>query len=154
MQPKYLIIAGAVILVSHDLEEAVYLADRHDAIVMVDDSHATGFVGKTGRGSAELRNCMSRVDVFTSTLGKALGHPARVRILRLLVRRETCVCGDIVDELPLAQSTVSQHLKVLKEAGLVNDRPDGARRGGRLVRHGWRRRCARRSWGVHTPPCA
>jgi glycine C-acetyltransferase len=49
------------------------LADKHDALVMVDDSHATGFVGKTGRGSAELRGCLSRVDVFTSTLGKALG---------------------------------------------------------------------------------
>jgi glycine C-acetyltransferase len=49
------------------------LAERHGALVMVDDSHATGFVGKTGRGSAELRNCMARVDVYTSTLGKALG---------------------------------------------------------------------------------
>jgi len=49
------------------------LADKYDALVMVDDSHATGFVGKTGRGSAELRGCLARVDVFTSTLGKALG---------------------------------------------------------------------------------
>jgi len=49
------------------------LAEKYDALVMVDDSHATGFVGKTGRGSAELRGCMNRVDVFTSTLGKALG---------------------------------------------------------------------------------
>jgi glycine C-acetyltransferase len=49
------------------------LADKHNALVMVDDSHATGFVGKTGRGSAELRGCLARVDVFTSTLGKALG---------------------------------------------------------------------------------
>jgi glycine C-acetyltransferase len=49
------------------------LAEKYSALVMVDDSHATGFVGKTGRGSAELRNCLSRVDVFTSTLGKALG---------------------------------------------------------------------------------
>ena len=49
------------------------LADKFNAIVMVDDSHATGFVGKTGRGSAELRGCLARVDVFTSTLGKALG---------------------------------------------------------------------------------
>jgi glycine C-acetyltransferase len=49
------------------------LAEKHGAIVMVDDSHATGFVGRTGRGSAELRGCLSRVDVFTSTLGKALG---------------------------------------------------------------------------------
>ncbi len=49
------------------------LAEKYGALVMVDDSHATGFVGKTGRGSAELRNCLPRVDVFTSTLGKALG---------------------------------------------------------------------------------
>jgi len=49
------------------------LAERYGALVMVDDSHATGFVGATGRGSAELRGCMDRVDVFTSTLGKALG---------------------------------------------------------------------------------
>jgi glycine C-acetyltransferase len=49
------------------------LAERHGALVMVDDSHATGFVGKTGRGSAELRGCRDRIDVYTSTLGKALG---------------------------------------------------------------------------------
>ena len=49
------------------------LAEKYGAMVMVDDSHATGFVGKTGRGSAEMRGCLDRVDVFTSTLGKALG---------------------------------------------------------------------------------
>ncbi|HWU91417.1 MAG TPA: glycine C-acetyltransferase [Kofleriaceae bacterium] len=49
------------------------LAEQHRALVMVDDSHATGFVGKTGRGSAELRGCRDRIDVYTSTLGKALG---------------------------------------------------------------------------------
>jgi glycine C-acetyltransferase len=49
------------------------LAETYGAMVMVDDSHATGFVGKTGRGSAEMRGCLDRVDVFTSTLGKALG---------------------------------------------------------------------------------
>jgi glycine C-acetyltransferase len=49
------------------------LAEKYSALVMVDDSHATGFTGKTGRGSAELRGCMDRVDIFTSTLGKALG---------------------------------------------------------------------------------
>lgn len=50
---------------------------------------------------------------------KALGHPARIAILRLLVKKEACVCGDIVDELPLSQSTVSQHLKELKDVGLI-----------------------------------
>lgn len=58
---------------------------------------------------------------------KALGHPARVRIVKLLLSVDTCVCGDIVDKLPLAQSTVSQHLKVLKDAGLVLGTIDGPR---------------------------
>lgn len=60
-------------------------------------------------------------------LAKAVGHPARVQILRLLTRRTACVCGDIVDDLPLAQSTVSQHLKALKEAGLIRGDVDGPR---------------------------
>jgi ArsR family transcriptional regulator len=62
-----------------------------------------------------------------AALSKALGHPARVQIMRLLVRRDACICGDIVEELPLAQSTVSQHLKVLKDAGLVKGEIDGPR---------------------------
>ncbi|HSB18626.1 MAG TPA: metalloregulator ArsR/SmtB family transcription factor [Anaeromyxobacteraceae bacterium] len=66
-------------------------------------------------------------DEELALLAKAVGHPARVQILRLLVRREACICGDIVDELPLAQSTVSQHLKVLKEAGLIRGEIDGPR---------------------------
>src|SRR5512137_714156 len=66
-------------------------------------------------------------DAELAGLARALGHPARVQIMRLLVRREACICGDIVDELPLAQSTVSQHLKVLKEAGLVKGEIDGPR---------------------------
>lgn len=60
-------------------------------------------------------------------LAKALGHPARVRILELLLSRDTCYCGEIVDELPLAQATVSQHLKVLKNAGLIVGEIDGLR---------------------------
>ncbi|MBO6575645.1 MAG: winged helix-turn-helix transcriptional regulator [Rhodothermales bacterium] len=58
---------------------------------------------------------------------KALGHPARVAILETLARRGACICGEIVDELPLAQATVSQHLKALKEAGLVEGTIDGPR---------------------------
>ncbi len=58
-------------------------------------------------------------DEELSMLAKAIGHPARVRILRLLARKNVCVCGDIVGEVALAQSTVSQHLKVLKDAGLI-----------------------------------
>lgn len=60
-------------------------------------------------------------------LAKALGHPVRLAIIRLLLRRDACVCGEIVDELPLAQSTVSQHLKQLKEAGLIRGEVDGPR---------------------------
>lgn len=62
-----------------------------------------------------------------AAFAKALAHPARVQILRLLTRRGSCVCGEIVDELPLAQSTVSQHLKVLKDAGLIQGEIDGPR---------------------------
>jgi ArsR family transcriptional regulator, arsenate/arsenite/antimonite-responsive transcriptional repressor len=60
-------------------------------------------------------------------LAKALGHSARIRILRLLLSRDACYCGQIVDELPLAQATVSQHLKVLREAGLVVGEIEGLR---------------------------
>lgn len=66
-------------------------------------------------------------DEELARMAKALGHPARVQILRLLTRKNSCVCGDIVEELPLAQSTVSQHLKVLKEVGLVQGTIDGPR---------------------------
>lgn len=58
---------------------------------------------------------------------KALGHPARLAILRTLAERGTCVCGEVVDVLPLAQATVSQHLKALKDAGLVRGETDGPR---------------------------
>ncbi len=50
---------------------------------------------------------------------KALGHPARITIMQLLLSKDSCICGDIVKEIPLAQSTVSQHLKELKNAGLI-----------------------------------
>jgi ArsR family transcriptional regulator len=62
-------------------------------------------------------------------LAKAIGHPARVRILRMLSRKEARVCSQIVDELPLAQSTVSEHLRILKDAGLVRSSQDGPRIG-------------------------
>ena len=56
---------------------------------------------------------------------KALAHPARIAILEYLVKTESCICGDIVDELPLSQPTVSQHLKELKEAGLIKGNVEG-----------------------------
>jgi ArsR family transcriptional regulator len=58
---------------------------------------------------------------------KALGHPARLAIVRALAERSCCCCADVCRGLPLAQSTVSQHLKVLKEAGIVSFRRDGVR---------------------------
>jgi ArsR family transcriptional regulator len=60
-------------------------------------------------------------------LAKALGHPARIAILKTLAERNACICGEIVDILPLAQSTVSQHLKALQEAGLIKGTIDGPR---------------------------
>jgi DNA-binding transcriptional ArsR family regulator len=60
-----------------------------------------------------------------AVLAKALGHPARVAILQFLIKSKACVCGDIVDELPLSQSTVSQHLSELKKAGLIKGDIDG-----------------------------
>ena len=56
---------------------------------------------------------------------KALGHPARVRILKYLKEENRCICGQIVEMLPLAQSTVSQHLKCLKEAGIIKGEVEG-----------------------------
>ncbi|HET7819830.1 MAG TPA: metalloregulator ArsR/SmtB family transcription factor [Bacteroidia bacterium] len=58
---------------------------------------------------------------------KALAHPARIAILQILLKSQSCICGDIVEELPLSQSTVSQHLKELKEAGLIKGTIEGAK---------------------------
>jgi ArsR family transcriptional regulator len=66
-------------------------------------------------------------DEDLARLAKALGHPARAAIVRLLLARGECICGGIVDRLPLAQATVSQHLKVLKEAGWITGEVDGPR---------------------------
>jgi DNA-binding transcriptional ArsR family regulator len=60
-----------------------------------------------------------------ATIAKALGHPARVAIIDYLMKVDACICGDIVNELPLAQPTVSQHLKELKNAGLIQGEIEG-----------------------------
>ena len=76
---------------------------------------------------------VSKSDEFTlkdnriATFAKALAHPARVAILQLLIKRQACICGDIVEELPLSQSTVSQHLKELKVAGLIKGDIEGTK---------------------------
>ena len=68
---------------------------------------------------------LTKTEIFTdhqnrvADLAKAFAHPARVAILQLLAERKVCVCGDLVDELPLAQATVSQHLKELKRIGII-----------------------------------
>lgn len=66
-------------------------------------------------------------DQTLAALCKALGNPARVAILRHLLQVDRCICGEIVNILPLAQSTVSQHLKQLKEAGLIRGEIEGPR---------------------------
>jgi ArsR family transcriptional regulator, arsenate/arsenite/antimonite-responsive transcriptional repressor len=58
-------------------------------------------------------------------LAKALAHPARIAILEFLAKQDTCVCGDIVDEIPLSQATVSQHLAELKRIGLIKGEIEG-----------------------------
>lgn len=74
----------------------------------------------------------SKTDSFTekqnelAILNKALGHPARIAIIEYLLKVDSCICGDIVNELPLAQPTISQHLKELKNAGLIKGNFEGA----------------------------
>ena len=86
-----------------------------------------------GLGSPPHRRRLVSLATETTTeqevavLAKALGHPARVRIMRLLLAHDACYCGQFVDELSLAQATVSQHLKVLKDAGLIVGEIEGLR---------------------------
>lgn len=68
-----------------------------------------------------------KADVRLAEIAKVLSHPARIAILKELARRNECVCGQIVDVIPLAQSTVSQHLKELKEIGMITGEIDGSR---------------------------
>jgi DNA-binding transcriptional ArsR family regulator len=76
---------------------------------------------------------LSKTEEFTvkenqiAGYARALAHPARVAILKLLLKKQTCICGEIVDELPLSQSTVSQHLKELKKAGLIKGEIEGVK---------------------------
>lgn len=73
------------------------------------------------------RKEFSATEVRLADLARAISHPARIAILRTLAERQTCICGEIVEVLPLAQSTVSQHLKELKAVGLVCGEVDGPR---------------------------
>ncbi len=79
------------------------------------------------KATARKRLAPNATDSELARLSKALGHPARVAILRMLIESGECVCGRIVEGLPLAQATVSQHLKVLKDSGLIQGEVDGPR---------------------------
>jgi ArsR family transcriptional regulator, arsenate/arsenite/antimonite-responsive transcriptional repressor len=70
--------------------------------------------------TVQKKNTFTTEEQALADMAKALSHPARIAILNELARRNVCVCGEIVEVLPLAQSTVSQHLKELKKAGLIN----------------------------------
>jgi DNA-binding transcriptional ArsR family regulator len=67
----------------------------------------------------------SKKEIELAKYAKALAHPARIAILQILLKQQTCICGDIVEELPISQSTVSQHLKELKDAGLIKGEIEG-----------------------------
>jgi predicted transcriptional regulator len=75
---------------------------------------------------------VTKTDLFTrqqndlANMAKAIAHPARIAILQLLVKKNACICGAVVDELGLAQATTSQHLKELKNAGIIQGNIDGA----------------------------
>ncbi|MDX2190426.1 MAG: metalloregulator ArsR/SmtB family transcription factor [Bacteroidota bacterium] len=69
-------------------------------------------------GFTEIQN--KRAVIF-----KALGHPARVAIIEMLIKRQACICNDMVEELPLSQSTISQHLRELKEIGIIKGEIEG-----------------------------
>jgi DNA-binding transcriptional ArsR family regulator len=75
----------------------------------------------------------TKSDLFTkkqnelATIARVMGHPARIAILQELIKTNACICGDLVEELGLAQATISQHLKELKEAGLIRGEIEGAK---------------------------
>jgi glycine C-acetyltransferase len=103
------------------------LADAHDALVMVDDSHATGFVGKTGRGTPELHDCMARVDIITSTLGKALGGASggftsgRKEIIDLLRNRSRPYLFSNTLPPPIVAGSLAA-LELISESTALRDR--------------------------------
>jgi ArsR family transcriptional regulator len=73
------------------------------------------------------KNKFPETDQHVAQIAKALSHPARIAILKELAERRTCICGEIVGVLPLSQSTVSQHLRELKQTGIIKGTADGTR---------------------------
>jgi len=104
-------------------------AAHYRSSTMDDDIAATAPRARRHVNGARRRpaGAQRALDVRVARLAKALGHPARVKIMRVLLRRTECVCGQICRQLPLAQSTVSQHLKILKKAGLIRGEIDPPR---------------------------
>ncbi len=86
---------------------------------------------------------LTKSEIFTdqqnqiSNFAKVLGHPARITILEYLFKTNTCVCGDLVEEIGLAQPTISQHLKELKKMGLIKGTIEGVRVGYCINRESW-----------------
>ena len=92
------------------------------------DSHRPAGACPPSRSHVELwPEFGAAADEELARYAKALGHPARVKVLRILAQQETCISGEIAEQFDLAPSTVSQHLKVLKEAGLIRGEVDGLR---------------------------
>jgi ArsR family transcriptional regulator len=106
-------VAGAGGAAADEVAAADAAADREEPLMPTTKTAAEGTV--------------TAFDEELAALARALSNPARVAIVRHLASTGTCVCGQIVDVMPLAQATVSQHLKVLKEAGLVQGEVDGPR---------------------------
>ncbi len=71
------------------------------------------------------RNLFSKEEFQLAEIAKALSHPARIKILKILSDKNVCICGDLVEQLPLSQSTVSQHLRELKRVGLIKGEIEG-----------------------------
>lgn len=77
--------------------------------------------------SINKKNLFEEDEILLADMAKAIAHPARIKILKILAEKNTCICGEIVEILPLAQATVSQHLMELKKAGLVQGTISGAK---------------------------
>jgi len=100
------------------------LAEMNPAAV---DFETTGSSGECCSPVVEPANVPVLADSELALMAKALGHPVRLQILRILAEHESCITGDLVAELPVAQSTASEHLRILRAAGLVTGEIEGPR---------------------------
>jgi len=96
--------------------------NRH---LTINDSRSVRTVKNTCCPAAAPASAIPLNDAEAARLAKALAHPVRLQILRILMHRNGCYCGDLCAEFTLAQSTVSQHLRILREAGLIRGNPEG-----------------------------